>query len=101
MVGYGEVILFRQPFFGLLEKLYFIIYEIRIINDPCAICTYQVVVMGASVRSFGQFISCPAITKVEFEDQPQLNKDLESPVYSSKAYGRMHSVHLHIYILGA
>jgi hypothetical protein len=100
MIGDLELEFLRQPLFRAAEQFYFIVDEIDVVNDASAARTDQMMVVPCALWTLCQFIPRPAVTEIEFKNEPQVNQQFQGPVYGRESYVRMYLMHGEINILG-
>ena len=101
VIGDPESVLSRQPFLDFLEEGQFLCGEIRVVDDPAAAVTDEVVVMTPAGWSLDDLESRAAISEVELEDEPDVDQDLQGPVNRREADGRIEGVDLHVNLFRA
>jgi len=96
VIGDPESVLSRQPFLDLLEEGQLFRDKIGVVDDPAAIVADEVMVMIPAGGPLDDFESGASVAKIEFEDEPDVDEELQGPVNGCEPDGWIEGVDLHV-----
>ncbi len=85
MIGYLEIVLFRQHVLCLAQAIDLVIDEIPVIDDPLTFDTDQMVMMPLTAGIVEQFIPGMTVAEIEFLNHAHLVKELKRTIDGCKS----------------